>query len=503
MPDGWRHDRPFATITKVKGALRLATLNHAARGAGLGHGQTLADARAMVPDLVVDNADDAADIAWLDRLAAQCQDYTPSVTPHPPDALALDITGCAHLFGGEAAMLDALCQHMHGCGMTVAMGMASTAAGALALARHGGGPTDGDTEAEGAAIRALPVAALGLDRDASVALHRAGLKTVGALAGRPMATIAARFGPAAVDALRRLLGDAAEAPSPRPFATPVTAGRRFAEPMAHLDGIMPVIAQLFDSCGAALAARHLGGRRFVITLSRSDGAQRTLVIDTGRATRETPLLMRLVRERIGALADPIDPGFGFDAVHMRVARTQMLAPWQDALSHGVAGRQQSSESEDVAALIDRLSTRLGPRRIHRMIARDSHIPEQAQQIVPAMLREAVTSWPVPDVDEPPARPLLLFDPPQRIMVMAEVPDGPPLHFRWRDALHKVVRHEGPERIAAEWWRHDAGGDRSKGRLLTRDYYRVEDEAGNRFWLFRHGLYDERPDPIWYVHGLFA
>lgn len=486
----------------------MATLNRAAHGAGLNSGQTLADARALWPDLDVAPADTAADAALLDRLAAQCQDYTPSVTPHPPDALTLDISGCAHLFGGETAMLTVLVRQMRHAGLTVEAGMASTAAGALALARYGGGPTDGDADAEGAAIRALPVAALGLSGDASIALQRAGLKTIGALASRPMAAVAARFGPLAVDALRRLLGDAAEAAAPRPFANPVTAHRRFAEPMAHMNGILPVIADLFDRCAAALAARDLGGRRFVITLSRTDGVERVLTIDTGRATRDTAFLMRLVGERIMTLADPIDPGFGFDAVHMHVARTQMLAPRQRALPTTGPDQSDIAATEAVAALVDRISTRLGARRVHRILAQDSHIPERAQVIVPAALHESVTPWPVPERGEPPARPLFLLDPPQPVMVVAEVPDGPPLRFRWQDRLHEVRRHEGPERIAAEWWLHDAGDERSPRRLLTRDYYRVEDVGGNRFWLFRHGLYDERPDPQWtgphwYVHGLFA
>ena len=176
----------------------------------------------------------------------------------------------------------------------------------------------------------------------------------------------------------------------------------------------------------------------------------------------------------------------------------------DAALHGFGVRLDGGTVADreLAALIDRLGTRLGRNRVRRFAPVDTHIPEQTVLELPAVEARAVGGWTVPEPGEPPLRPLHLFDPPQRIEAVAEIPDGPPRRFRWRRELHEVVRQEGPERIAAEWWLRVGGHNAGKGGL-TRDYYRVEDASGRRFWLFRHGLYGERTNPGWYMHGLFA
>jgi protein ImuB len=203
------------------------------------------------------------------------------------------------------------------------------------------------------------------------------------------------------------------------------------------------------------------------------------------------LVHRLFAERIEALADPIDPGFGFDLVRLAVPVLEPLAPTQLALEGGEV------RDGELIALIDRLSTRLGRTRVRRLVPRDTHIPEQAALALPAIEAPAPAPWPAPAPGEPPLRPIHLFDPPQPIEVIAEVPDGPPKHFRWRRTSHSVTRYEGPERIAAEWWTRDDNAG------LTRDYYRIEDARGRRFWVFRHGLYRETERPRWYVHGVFA
>jgi protein ImuB len=206
--------------------------------------------------------------------------------------------------------------------------------------------------------------------------------------------------------------------------------------------------------------------------------------------------MRLMNERVEGLSDPLDPGFGFDLIRLSVPVTEPLGVSQLRLEGGAA------REAEVDALIDRLSTRLGRDRVRRLVALDTHIPEQMQLELPAVeAGQPSANWPMPASGEPPLRPLHLFDPPQPIEVVAEVPDGPPHRFRWKRKFHEVRRFEGPERIASEWWkRRDGVVDRAG---LTRDYYRVEDARGRRFWVFRHGLYEEKPDPRWYLHGLFA
>jgi protein ImuB len=335
------------------------------------------------------------------------------------------------------------------------------------------------------------VAALRLEPEATLGLQRAGLKTIGDLASRPMATIAARFGGEAVGALRRLLGEADSPIAPRRVPPPIIVERRFAEPIARTEYALAILKELAGEAGRALEERKCGGRRFEAVFFRTDGLTRTLGIETSQPTRDPKRVMRLFGDRVEGLSDPLDPGFGFDLIRLSVPLIEPLAATQLKLEGGSVGE------EAVAALIDRLSTRLGRGRVRRLAPCDTHIPEQAQLALPAMETDGPAEWPVSAPGEPPARPIHLFDPPQPIEVIAEVPDGPPHRFRWRRALHEVRRFEGPERIAAEWWR------RKDGKGLTRDYYRVEDARGRRFWVFRHGLYEEKANPDWDIHGLFA
>lgn len=447
----------------------------------------LADARAQVPGLAIVPHDPVLDHGWLDRLAQGCARYTPLVALDAPDGLILDITGCTHLFEGEAGLIDNIDRRLTRLGMTPRHALGPTADAARALARYQTRPAPD----EASAIRRLPVAALELDREATTALVRAGLKTIGDLASRPMANIAARFGADAATALRRLLGDAPSPLDPRITPPPVATERRFAEPLGSSAHAAKILAELVGEAIALLGERGKGGRNFHATFFRSDGLARSIAVETGHPTRDAGLVMRLFAERMDNLADPLDPGFGFDMIRLVVPRLEALATSQLKLEGGAVKDAATDE------LADRLATRLGRGRVRKLRPADTHIPEQAQLELPAIDAPPPTPWPVPEPGEPPLRPFYLFDPPQVIEVIAEVPDGPPYRFRWRRATHAIRRYEGPERIAAEWWRRrDNGG-------LTRDYYRVEDERGRRYWLFRHGLYDEKPDPRWYIHGVFA
>lgn len=486
-PDAPVFNAPTVLIAKIKGALRIDAVGPDAAALGLTPGMALADARALYPALQVADADPAADAALLARLANRCIAFSPLVEECAPDALRIDITGCTHRFGGETGTIAAIRSDIEAQGMTVRPAVSDTAEAALALARW----SPGHIVDEAAAIAALPAAVLGLDADQTRVLERAGLKTIGAIAARPMASIAARFGAQAVFALQCLLG---ESRSPLIAVQPrvrITTHRRFAEPIAHVETVIDIIAQLAEETAKTLEERKAGGREFGIELFRSDGAVRRMAIATGLPTRDPATIIRLLEERIDALTDPIDPGFGFDSIAFHVLREETLAATQPTLD----GKASDHPATD---LVDRLSTRLGPGRVRRIVPQDSHIPEQAQRAVLAVQQPTKPRWPAVQEAEPPSRPLFLLDPPQPVeVVMVEVPDGPPRQFRWQGKLHIMRGFEGPERIGAEWWRRKDSG----GRI--RDYYRVEDMGGRRFWLFRHGMYDETPDPKWYLHGLFA
>lgn len=462
--------------------MRLVALDATAAALGLVPGLSLADARLRVPDLAIADHDPHADARLLARLADACDRYTPMVATDLFDALTLDVTGCVHLFGGEAAMMHDLNYVAASWRVSVNHAFADTPEAAQALARHGSGISD---------VAALPVAALRCDEEVTTALVRAGLRTLGDLASRPSASLTARFGEETSRRLERLLGRTDSRISPRCPVPALRLERRLAEPITRTTDILGVIDDLIRDAGTSMEARGKGGRRFAVRLFRSDGEQRDLAIETGQPTRDSAIIARLFAERIETLSDPIDPGFGFDLVRFAVPLLEPLAPTQLELDGGAVS------DDEMTALIDRLSTRLGRGRVRRFAAHDTHMPEQTVLALPMVGSPLPTPWPAPQSGAPPARPIHLFDPPQPIEVISEVPDGPPHHFRWQRTSYSVTHFEGPERIADEWWkRPDNAG-------LTRDYYRIEDARGRRFWLFRHGLYRETRRPRWYIHGLFA
>lgn len=487
--DAWRladpplpagEEPPVVFAEKIANAMRLTALSRAALALGLASGLTLADARAREPGLVVRNRDHAAEARLLARIVAGCARYTPMAASEPPDGAILDIAGCLTQFGSEAGLQADLAARLATLGVAARLGRGATPEAARARARFG---------APGRPLRALPVEALEAAPETTLALRRAGLKTIGDLACRPRAMLAARFGDLALR-LGRLLEEEDRRITPHRPLPPVAALRRFAEPIGRVEDALACLADLLGQAAAELERRHRGGRRFDALFFRSDGAVRRLSIETGQPSRDPAVLMRLFRERLEVLADPIDPGFGFDMIRLDIARDEPLAIRQDDF----AAAPQAEEA--LAALIDRLAARLGPGRIRRARPCDTHIPEcAAAPIAPS----DPAAWAAPAPGDPPLRPIRLFNPPQPVTaVLSDVPDCPPRRFVWRHRAHVVARWEGPERIAAEWWRRrDRGGP-------TRDYYRVEDAEGHRFWLFRHGLYErESAAPAWYIHGLFA
>ncbi len=465
--------------------MRIVAVDAASHALGLA-GLNLADAQARAPDLIAIEHDPVADRLLLEAIADACDRFTPMVALDE-DALTLDITGCAPA-RGEATLVDEIEAWVARAGLNARHALARTPEAAQALARYQSAPAPDQQ----AAVLRLPVAALRVDDETELALRRAGLKTIGDLASRPSAPLAARFGAETSDMLARILGKSDSRITPRRAEPALLFERRFAEPIARTDYALEMLGELAAEAAAVLLERHKGGRRFQARFYRSDGMTIDLGVEASLPLRDPKAVMRLFAERLDSLADPIDPGFGFDLIRLALPVLEPMAPTQLQLEGGAV------TDGELAALIDRLSTRVGRGRFRRMRPRDSHIPEQSVLALPAIDAPDPARWDVPEAGEPPLRPIHLFDPPQTIEVIAEVPDGPPHRFRWRRTLHEVTRFEGPERIAAEWWKRDDNIG------LTRDYYRVEDARGRRFWIFRHGLYGtEKASPGWYMHGLFA
>ena len=492
---------PSVVVAKQNNALQIHALDDLAARSGLAIGLPLANARAICPELTVFDADEAADAKTLNDIADWCDRFTPLVALDPPYGLYLDITGCAHLFGGERALLQTVCGALTRRGFVVSAGIAGTSVCARTMTRHISGKIIADGE-EVAAVSPLPISALGADAAILVGLRRAGLKTIGDVASRARHEISARFGARFTTLLEHALGQGDAPISPRKPLPDYIVEKRFPEPVATENVISMNLSALAAMLVTAMDKQGKGARRLEASFFRTDGAVRTISVDTGRPVTKPDMIDRLFRERLESLSDPLDPGFGFDLIRLSASRTEIMVQQQRDLDANV------HDNDELSALIDRIAARIGGKRVVVHLPEDTHIPERAVLAAPAQHHLAAATqaaWPARVESEPPLRPLRLFEKPEPINVsVATVPDGPPPRFTWRRAVHAVVRVEGPERIAMEWWKQD-------GKTLTRDYFRIEDAEGLRFWIFRGGLYESelsdgegKPVPAkWFVHGLFA
>jgi protein ImuB len=507
-------DGPRVVTAAIKSAQRIVALNDEAARLGLKPSMTLADARAMYPSLPVADADAQADRRLLETIADWCDRYTPLVGLDPPDGLALDITGCAHLFGGEAALARDLIRRLALQGFRARAAVADTVGAAWAVARYGKQDIVPRSESE-AAILPLPVAALRLGPEIAAELATVGLKCVADLATRPRAPLAARFDEQLLRRLDQALGREDEPITPRLPLPLALAEQRFAEPVALEACVLGTIEHLAHQLADVLERRGEGARLIGVALFRSDGKVHRLEIGTGAPLRDPARVRRLFEDRLAVLGDACDPGFGYDVIRLSALVTERCGPVQTGLHSEELSA--ADHAEELAHLIDRLGARFGLRRVTRLVPQDTHIPEFAVAAVPAHAvaypgRSATSPsprtagrgagcgemrWPAQDSLSP-SRPIRLFARPEPVEAMAEVPDGPPVRFRWRQVLHEVAHAEGPERIAMQWWRDE------DGRALTRDYFRVESKIGARVWLYREGLYGREIErPRWYLHGLFA
>ena len=439
-------------------------------------------------------ADDA--VGALEALADSCGRYTPWVATDGEASgsgagLWLDISGCGHLFGGEGALIDDLRAYLDRLGYTHRLAVAETPGAAWALARFGAKAREAAASGTEAEILApLPIAALRVPAATVEGLHRMGLRTVGDLAGVARAPLAARFGAGLLLRLDQALGARSETITPRRPVPVCRARLNFAEPIAHRNGIDAVLDKLLEALCHQLAAAHEGARQVVLGGYRTDGTLAELRVGTGRPVRDPVHLARLFREKL----DTFNPGYGIEVAVLAAEETDRLAPDQAPLD-----ATDGTADANLDYLLDRLGNRLGADRVMRLERRARHAPEHAAAAVSA------AEPPAPGAlhgGPQAARPLRLLPVPEPIQVMAPVPDRPPVLFRWRQRAYRVARADGPERIAPEWWREDPSRLFS-GEMEARDYYRIEDEDGARFWVYREGLY--RPDKAvhWYMHGFFA
>ncbi len=488
-PPGALENTPAPLVTAERRGQRMtvAAACPAAAALGLAPGMALAQARALVPGLDVRDADPAGDMALLERLAQRAiRRWTPTAAvSQGRDGLWLDITGVAHLFGGEAVMARRILRVCMRAGYTARIAVAGTTGAAHALARYRPGPlTLCPSGREAEALAPLPPAALRLEPRQVDAARRLGLDTIGALIASPRAPLGRRFGASLLTRIDQAIGRQGEPIEPIAIFAAPSVLLRFVEPIATAEAIATALGHAMARLVAELAARGLGARMMRLACLRVDGAEQAIDAGTARATREADHLLRLLTMRI----ETIEPGFGIEAVRLTAIRTEPLGA--QAIDGGLGG---DPPSPDLAPLVDRIAGRIGAGRLYRIGAVESDVPERCVRPAPPLA--TVAEWPLGW-----ARPARLLARPERLEhVMAELPDQPPKRFTWRGVPHVVLRGDGPERIHGEWWRRSGEAD------AVRDYFQVEDEAGARFWLYRRGdgLDPRTGDLSWHLHGVFG
>ena len=477
-------DGLFAVTREARSAVRLAVLSDEAEAAGLTVGMTLADARAVASELVTVPEDPGRDAQLLASLQRYCGRYTPASARDGADGLVLDVTGCTHLFGGEAAMTERVATDFEGLGIEARIALAETTGAARAIARWGvpdGARSrivrSGETRT---ALAPLPCEAVALPNDA-VTMRRLGLPTVGDLCGVRSAQLARRFGLDLVERLEAVLGQRPDPVTPEKALPAFRARMSFPDPIGLEEDVAAGVAKLAAQLCVRLAEARYGTRAVRLEIHRADRTTERIDVGMALPTREPDFILRQVRPRLARL----DARTGIDMLRLEAIEAEPHTGAQ----HGLA--REAVAAGDIAGLIATLGNKVGFDRVRAFGVSDSHLPERGVVMVPA--HEAAVLPTEGEAARPrPPRPMRAVP-----LERAEVtePGRPPRAFRWRGQAYRSRLAEGPERVAPEWWRdEDDWGGRS------RDYWRVQTEEGERLWLATASA-SQTPD--WYVAGVFA
>ncbi|CAD7026120.1 nucleotidyltransferase [Pseudorhizobium halotolerans] len=463
----------------------VAAADGAALKLGLRVAMPAAKAQALVQGLVMIDADPAADLATLERLTLWAlSQYSPVVAMDPPDGIVMDTEGADHLQGGEELMLSGLVNRFRGRGLAARAAIADTWGAAHALART----TDRETVIVGRgetarAVNRLPLSSLRLPAETVQSLRTLGFATVGDLAATPRAPLTLRFGPEVARRLDQMLAHIAEPIDPIRPADLVEVQKSFAEPIGAPETIEKYVSRLVRQLCLELEKRGLGVRRADLIVHRVDNTMQAIRAGTAKPVRDIAWVTKLFRDRI----ERIEPGFGIERLSLAATVAEPLIEAQSASS------LIEEQVTDVTPLIDVLGNR-GGQRIFRVAPVASDVPERSVQRIAPTADEDGTTWPLHW-----PRPPRLLASPEPIEVIALLPDHPPVSFTWRGKRRRVKRADGPERIFGEWWK------RSSEWVAVRDYFVVEDDSGERFWIFRSGdgVDAETGSHKWFMHGMFA
>jgi protein ImuB len=462
----------------------VLAVDDAASRAGLRIGMAVSKAQMLVPGLMVEDLNPAADLIELQRLALWfLRHYAPVVALDPPDGIVIDTTGADHLHGNEALMISGMINRLHAMGFTARAAIADSLGAAHALARYGTQTSIVSPIGQAAdMVMPLPIAALRLDTAIVSSLRTLGFRQIGDLVAAPRAPFSLRFGPQIGRRLDQVFGKIGEPIEPIRIADLVEVRRVFGEPISAAETIARYTRKLVVLLCAALEEKGLGVRRLDLILYRVDSGLQAIRAGTAKPVRDIEKLSRLLCDRINS----IDPGFGIEIMTLTASHAEPLIATQ-CISSLV-----EEEDHDISGLVDIIGNR--GHRIYRFAPVASDVPERSVRRIAPLAPDDGKGW-----NNQWPRPPRLLASPEPIQTMALLPDHPPLYFIWRGIRHTIKRADGPERVFGEWWRRD------KELIAVRDYFSVENEQGERFWIYRagDGEHAGSGSHAWFMHGLFA
>lgn len=469
---------PFVLRTSEHGRMVITAANAIAEQQGITRGMVLADARAMIPSLqVLDDKPDLTD-KLLNRLAGWCIRFTPVVAIDPPDGIILDATGCSHLWGGDIPYVQNIITKLYTRGYHVQAAMADTIGCAWGIARFSNSMVI-ERSKHIEALMHLPPQALRLEAEVVERLLKLGLHQVKQFIRMPRTSLRRRFGNHFMMRLAQAIGQQDELLQPIEIPEPYHERLPCMEPIVTAPGIEIALQQLLENLCTRLQQEQKGLRKAILKCYRVDGKTEQVTIGTYLPSHHVEHLFKLFQLKLPT----IEPALGIELFILEAPVVEDYYPQQETMWQSAGGL----ENIHLAELIDRFTNKMGIHAIHRYLPDEHYWPERSFKAAASLHEKPATVW------QSKSRPLQILKVPERIDVTAPIPDYPPILFRYKGKIINVAKADGPERIEQEWWLQQGE---------HRDYYRVEDEAGNRYWLFRLGHYHEKIFQ-WFIHGFFA
>ena len=470
---------PFVLKGSSHGRMVVTAANAAAQTLGIDRGMALADSRAIMPELQV--SDDKPELVdkLLKRLAEWCIRFTPSVAVDPPDGLLLDATGCSHLWGGDQSYLAEIVKKLTARGYDVRAAISDTIGASWAIARFGKEPLVIPSRTHIQALHSLPPEALRLEVDTVERLHKLGLHHISQFMGMPRSSLRRRFGQHFLNQVDFALGREEEIIEPVHSVEPYQERLPCLDPIVTVAGIEIALDRLLKTLCHRLQQEQKGLRQAVFKGYRVDGKVEQVNIGTNRPSHNVSHLFKLFEIKL----QTIEPALGIELFVLEATKVEDYYPFQEKLWEQSGGL----DDERLSELLDRLGSKTGVQAT-RYLPDEHYWPERSFKPTSSLQEKLTTAWRSDRL-----RPLQLLSKPERIEVTAPIPDYPPMLFQHKGKLHRIMKADGPERIEQEWWLQQG---------QHRDYYRVEDEEGHRYWLFRLGHYDDKKFQ-WFIHGFFA